>query len=124
MEKYDYHEALKYDIKKYIIENEMTQYDGDYYDYIDSLNDILWDVDKVTGNGEFGYDSEEKCQEYVCTNLDLYFTAANEFSDFPNSGTQWIYDNPAIHMDTTIRCYLLRECIEAAVDEIKSENDD
>jgi len=82
------------------------------------LSDEVWDHDCITGNGAYYYAPEDKCQEYVATNLALYFEAANEFCDFPNNGTPWIYKNPAQHMDATIRCYLLGECVWSALDEL------
>lgn len=122
MKKYDYRETIKRDVQKYIIKNNWvaTHYeDGqEYEDLVDELYDDVWGEDMVTGNGPNGYDTEERCQEYVAANLSLYFEAADEFSDFPNSGTPWIYKNPAQHMDTTIRCYLLGECIREACDEL------
>jgi hypothetical protein len=120
MKKYNYKEAICNDLKDWIEENKdivLAQWtEGDKYDFVDWLNDEVWGEDAVTGNGPYSYASEEQCQEYIATNLDLYFMAANEFCDFPNSGTPWIYRNPAQHMDTTIRCYLLVECIWEVVD--------
>ena len=113
MEKYDYRKALCADIKEWIDENEdeVRALNDDNKDPEDWLYDELWTLDSITGNGLDYYDTEEKCQEYVASNLALYFEAANEFGDFPNNGTPWIYKNPAQHMDATIRCYLLGECI-------------
>lgn len=121
MEKYDYKQALIQDIKDYIIISQWADkhYDmsKDYYENLDILYDELWGLDDITGNGPNGYSDEATCQTYIATNLTLYFMAASEFEDFPNSGTPWIYKNPAQHMDATIRCYLLRECLEQACEE-------
>ena len=122
MEKYDYKKAMIQDIKQYVIDNHWVENcydeDKDYYENLDMLYDEVWAVDSITGNGFNYYAPEEKCQEYVASNLTLYFQAANEFCDFPNDGTPWIYKNPAQHMDATIRCYLLRECLEEACEEM------
>lgn len=122
MKKYDYRQAIKDDIKKYVIENnwidEHYEPDIEYEELIDELYDEIWAEDSITGNGCYYYDTEEKCQEYVASNLSLYFEAANEFSDFPSGSTPWVYHNPAQHMDATIRCYLLGECIREACDEL------
>ena len=122
MEKYDYKKAIIQDIKQYIKDNHWVEncYDNDkdYYENLDILYDEVWAEDSITGNGFNYYDTEKKCQEYIASNLALYFQAANDFCDFPNDGTPWIYKNPAQHMDATIRCYLLRECLEEACEEM------
>ena len=118
MNKYDYRQAMVNDIKTYITDNNWIENncneDDDEDTLFEKLDDELWAEDSITGNGYNYYDTEEKCQEYVASNLTLYFEAADEFCDLPNSRTSWIYKNPAQHMDTTIRCYLLRECIMEA----------
>ena len=115
MNKYDYRKAICDDIKQWLENNKnevsRQRIDRDDDEFFDWLNEELWGEDSVTGNGLDYYDTEEQCQEYVAANLALYFEAANEFCDFPNSGTPWVYKNPAQHMDCTIRCYLLGECI-------------
>ena len=121
MYKYDYKESICENIKLWIEENksevEAQKAEGDESDLADWLNDQLWAEDSITGNGLDYYNTEEACQEYVASNLTLYFEAANEFCNFPNNGTPWIYKNPAQHMDTTIRCYLLGECIWKLINE-------
>ena len=109
MNKYDYRKAICNDIKQWL--------EDEFFDW---LNEELWGKDSVTGNGLDYYDTEEQCQKYIATNLTLYFEAANEFYDFPNSGTPWIYKNPAQHMDCTIRCYLLGECLRTALEELNN----
>jgi len=119
--KYDYRQAMINDIKNYIIENnwvEKQDKDLSYEELLENLTDELWGEDKITGNGLHGYASEEECQEYIASNLTLYFEAANEFEAFPNSGSPWIYKNPAKYMDATIRCYLLRECVDEACNQL------
>ena len=120
MEKYDYRKAMIDDIKQYVIDNNWVdnnyEEDNDYEDLLNKLEDELWIEDSVTGNGYNYYDTEEKCQEYVASNLTLYFEAAEEFCNLPTTGTSWIHKNPAQHMDATIRCYLLGECIREACD--------
>lgn len=110
---YDYRKAMIQDIKDYIWINDMRPEEGmSKEDYIEYLNEQLWTVDDITGNGARFYASEEQCEEYVCHNLTLYFQAANEFDEWSQiENARWIYENPAQHMDATIRCYLLAECI-------------
>lgn len=125
MEKYNYREAMVKDIKEWILANgvltEAQQKEQTKDELCDWLHDELWDDDYITGNGCYGYASEEKCEEYVAHNLSLYFEAASEFDDWPRNGPRWIYVNPAQHMDATIRCYLLYECIESAIDDLNYE---
>ena len=125
MEKYNYRDEITNDIKQWIIENNwIYETYGDttpnYFNLIDNLNDTLWAESSISGNGIEGfYDTEEKCEEYVCHNLTLYFKAAREFDDWPVMyDIDWIYKNPAQHMDCTIRCYLLGECIDRALQEL------
>lgn len=122
MKKYDYKRAIIDNIKEWALMNGVIPHAQKEHwnkeDLAEWLNDELWDHDCITGNGPNGFASEEKCQEYVAGNLATYFEAADEFCDFPNSGTPWIYKNPAQHMDATIRCYLLGECIWKAVEEL------
>lgn len=121
MKKYDYREAMVQDIIDYIKDNNIYIDDEDNDKIEDQLNDELWDNDQITGNGGKFYASEEKCQEYVATNLILYFEAATEFNYFPNYHSNWIYIHPAQYMDSTIRCFLLRECIWRALKKLRKE---
>lgn len=114
MKQYDYRAHMIEDIKNYIIEQELDWRNEPY------LYDTLWEEDKITGNNHAFYDTEENCREYVATNLDIYFDAARRFDCFPNGYTAWTYTNPAQHMDTTIRCYLLDECLEKAIEELEN----
>lgn len=111
---YDYRKAMIQDIKDYIWMNDLQPEEGMSQDeYLDYLSDELWDKDEITGNGPKFYDTEDKCAEYVCHNLPLYFQAADEFGELALTiaDARWLFENPAQHMDTTIRCYLLSECL-------------
>lgn len=116
MEKYDYRAAIMQDILNYIHDNDVDWHDGF------TLYDILFEEDSVTGNGYNFYDSEDNCAEYLCHNLDLYLEAAREFDSFPTGTTKWIYEHPARTADATIRCYLLGECLDAALKHLEDEN--
>lgn len=120
---YNYKEEMIKDIKNYIITNNWVEnnYDMDhetYYEVLDKLYDELWNKDEITGNGENYYASEAKCAEFVMQNLPLYFAAARDLDDFPKCAEKWINDHAAQHMDATIRCYLLRDCLEEACEEL------
>lgn len=120
MERYDYYEAVKADVIDYI-NNEI-----DFSDYTDreeletALNDELWTVDSVTGNGSGSYTfSRYEAEEHLAHNLDLLAEALEEYGceDYKK-----YLDDPEA-ADVTIRCYLLGQCIGAALDELEIDDD-
>ena len=120
MEKYNYKEALKQDIRNYIKDNNFTQDDETLDEYVQTLDEDLWGEDIITGNGPYGYGSEEECEQYLSGNLRLAFEALYDFgTDFGELMRHFPKDI-CKYLDTTIRCYLLRECIEEVVNETKS----
>ena len=121
---YDYKKAMINDIKDWVIENDWVSHnfidgpDG-YLQMLDNLYDTLWDHDEITGNGPNYYDTEKQCEKYIIENLPLYFEAAREYEDFPTkTQAEWEPHEIARHMDAVIRCYLLRDCIEEACEEL------
>jgi len=60
------------DVNNAIEEAHANNWDRD--DFLDYLNDELWDDDSITGNGYHYYDTEDKCTEYVVHNLDLFLS--------------------------------------------------
>lgn len=120
MEKYDYREAMVKDIKQYINDNYMQpEPDMSREEYVEKLNDELWDVDEITGNGPYYYASEEECAGYVGYGLSDLVDALEEFGfEMTSQMKERFTGSPACYMDCTIRCYLLYECIERAVDEL------
>lgn len=123
MEKYDYRKEITEAIVNYIKDNDVLDYEyKDRYDLIDTLYDELWAVDDITGNGYDYYDTEDKCSEYLCGNFDLLYEAAREYciDDDVNILIKHYEDRTlARYFDCTIRCYLLSECIDAALNELK-----
>lgn len=107
IDNYNYYEDEKSRIYNYCRENNLSLTD-------ENLVDILWDVDYITGN-QTGYDTEENCQVYVGQNLDL---AQEALDSFDISFKDISEDNPAIYIDTTIRCYLLAMLIEELQEEV------
>ena len=120
MERYDYRQAVKDDIRQYIDDNadmiEGTLNDcSDFDEFEQMLNDILWLEDSVTGNASGSYTfSRWKADENLCHNLDLVSDAYDEFGCTPD------YFNPEA-IDVTIRCYLLGECLSDVLDEMHDE---
>lgn len=123
MEKYDYREVIKDELIDWIVNQTDLMEDDRSNLYDDDISNWIYDEvfaeDSITGNGPYGYAREEQCREYVASNLDLYFEAAREFDDFPTGEVAWTSRNPGQHMDATIRCYLLGECIEKALEELR-----
>lgn len=128
MEKYDYRRVVTDDVKDWIVneadfvDNKIIPgRDDDLYNYI---YDELFYEDSVTGNGTYGYDTEDNCADYLKGNFDILKQAAQEF-DFHNNISEIIkyYERNwlARYFDCTIRCYLLSECIYQAVDELIEE---
>lgn len=116
MERYDYIENIKDDIRTYIEDNNIDVNSEDF-DY-DGLYDDLFASDSVTGNasGSYTFNTWE-AEENVCHNLDLLAEAMDEFNcDMDNIwSAEWC--------DVTIRCYLLQRCLGEVVDELKQEED-
>ena len=115
---YDYREAVKNDVLEYINnEVDLEEWRGDRDGLEEKLNDDLWTVDSVTGNasGSYTFNTYE-AEENLCHNLDLLAEACEEFG----GGCDLLKDG-AEACDVTIRCYLLGECIAAALDEIEDD---
>ena len=113
---YDYREAIKDDVLEYIKEKiDFVEFDT-LEELEEHLNDELWTVDSVTGNasGSYTFDTWE-AEENLCHNLDLLAEACEEF------GTVDPLKQGAEACDVTIRCYLLGECIAAALAEIEDD---
>lgn len=118
MEKYNYYEAVKEDIKEYI-KNEIDFSDYDSMEELEEhLNDVLWTCDSVTGNGSGSYTfSTWEAEENICHNLDLLEEALNEFG----SESGYLLDKGAEAADVTIRCYLLDSTISEVLKELEEE---
>jgi len=114
---YDYKDAEVNDILNYIsteINLKEWETNESLYEY---LNDILWNEDTVTGN-QTGYATEEECEKWIGENFKLACEAMYDFGfSFKNVPDK----NPCTWMDTTIRCYLLSECIEKAIQMVKKK---
>ena len=116
MERYDYYEVVKNDIKEYIKENDIDVTSEDFDR--DGLCDHLWVDDSVTGNGSGSYTfSTWKAEENLCHNWDLLEEALEDFGETDVN----ILDKGAEWCDVTIRCYLLGQCLDEVIDEIKEE---
>lgn len=132
MERYNYLESVKEDVREWI--NEHDEWKSDYADengkwlrddnrddIYEDLNDRLFIEDSVTGNASGSYTfSTWKAEENLCHNLDLLGEALTEFCCEPN----YITEKGAEACDVTIRCYLLGQAISEVLDEMEDEEDE
>ena len=116
MERYDYLEAVKNDVKDYI-NNEVTLADFSNRDELEEkLNEDLWTCDNVTGNASGSYYCNTwKAEEALSHNWDLLAEALREFGE---DGTD-VLERGAETMDVTIRCYLLGQAIGEVLDDME-----
>ena len=114
---YNYYEAVKADVLEYI-RDEVDFKEWDSLEELEEhLNDTLWTVDRVTGNASGSYTFNTwQAEENICHNLDLLGEALEEFGDSFD-----ILKDGAEAADVTIRCYLLRQSIAEALEELEDE---
>lgn len=119
---YDYRQQVKSDILNYIKNNNIN------FRNFNNLNELkeylkykVWNEDCVTGVGSSSYFCDGyKAEEAVAHNWDLLKEAVEAFGYYNvnviEKGPEWA--------DLTIRCYLLDECIEEVLKEIKNKFDE
>lgn len=114
---YDYYEAMREDVREYI-ENEIDFSEFDSMEELkEKLNEDLWTVDSVTGNGSGSYTfNTYEAEENICHNLDLLAEALEEFG-----GGCDILKDGAETADVTIRCYLLGAIIAEVLPEFEDD---
>lgn len=116
-EYYDYRKAVKDDIINFLEENEDRIKDMTKDEIIEFVNDEGWTDDYVTGNESGSYTfNREKAKEYVLANFDLLRESADEF-DSKNQYADWLFGENWEALNVSIRCYLLGQEAEEAVDE-------
>ena len=119
MKAYNYEEAVKNDVRTWISDNvKLSEWKDDREGLEEYLNDELFTVDSVTGNGSGSYTfSTWEAEENICHNIELLGEACEEFGD---EGRQ-IFKKGAEACDVIIRCYLLGSAIAAVLDELEEE---
>lgn len=122
MEKYNYQQAIKADVRSYIKDNYeqeeiIERINNDREDLEEELHDKMWDADEVTGNASGSYTLNTwDAEESICHNLDLLAEAAEDFGnniDVLISGAEAFY--------VIIRCYLLRVAISEVLNDFENE---
>ena len=120
MEKYNYLQAVKEDVRNYINDNEIKVYSSNREEVEEQLNEDLWAEDSVTGNASGSYTfSTWQAEENLCHNLDLLAEALEAFG----GSTGEALERGAEYCDVTIRCYLLGQAIAEVLDEIEEEEE-
>lgn len=120
MEKYDYLEAVKEDVRQYIKDHDIEVNEDNREDVEQELNEDCFCSDSVTGNASGSYTfSAWQAEENLCHNLDLLGEALAGFGYDGNSFAKQM--ESAESCDVTIRCYLLSQAISAVLDEILAE---
>lgn len=118
MEKYNYIEAVKEDVREYIeSEIDLAEWEsrGDLEEH---LNETLWIEDSVTGNASGSYTfSIWEAEENLAHNLDLIAEVAAEFGIEPKISDGYEYG--AEWWDVSIRCYYLGQAISEVLDELE-----
>jgi hypothetical protein len=115
MERYDYYEMVKEDIRNYIKENYEVEEIKDLE--FDDLYDDLFIEDSVTGNASGSYYCNAwKAEEALCHNMELLGEALNVF------GCDGSYlEKGAEACDVTIRCYILGQVLEDVIYDLQQE---
>ena len=118
MKKYNYREVMKNDvleaIKEYMEYENVSVEDLD----IDTLSEYLWANDSVTGNGGGSYTmNSAKAKEYVHGNEDLQVEVIKEFGLDRYDIAKHLHDYE--YWDVSIRCYLLDEVLQDALEELQ-----
>lgn len=116
---YNYYEAVKNDVMEYINDKiDLNEWEGNREGLEEKLNEDLWTVDGVTGNGSGSYTFNAwEAEENLCHNLDLLEEALDEFG----SDKGYLLEEGAEAADVTIRCYLLAPTIAEVLDELEAD---
>jgi len=119
MEKYNYFEAVKEDVKQYIEDHDVKVTTSNREDLEQSLYDEMFISDSVTGNASGSYTFNTwQAEENICHNLDLLKEACDEF------GSSCDILESAESCDVTIRCYLLSQALSEVLDELEEDDDE
>lgn len=118
-----YIDQMVADIGDYIRDNGIVINEANRDDAIETLRDELWTEDSVTGNGSGSYTmNRHTAMEYVVSDgvnyaQDMVREYGLEADDVAKHLFDWEW------WDVSIRCYLLDEAIEKAIDLIIKEGE-
>lgn len=120
-----YTNDLLADIRDWVDYNiDYTKYDS-IEDLRDYLNDELWSVDSVTGNGSIGYyaNNKDAKERFVEDGIDGFYTIREEWGIPKSEVLQHLLNSDWNWFDATIRCFLLGQCIDVVLEDIREEFD-
>lgn len=120
-ERYDYLEHMTADVidairERYTDDEIRARLDDDRDELAQDLSDDLWTDDSVTGNASGSYYCNAwRAEDAIAHNWDLISDMVDEFdaADILRNGPEAI--------DVSIRCYLLGQAIDAALDQLDDE---
>ena len=115
---YDYRKNMLEDIKDYLAENNYTKERLEEEHESGELYNTLFVEDSVTGNASGSYTfCSWTAAEFLLHNEDILVDALKELGgDYERSISEPEY------ADVTIRCYLLGEVLEDAIEEFIEDN--
>jgi len=121
MERYDYLESVKKDVREWINEHAINITPENREEWESELNERLFCEDSVTGNSSGSYTCNAwQAEENLCHNIDLLSEALAEFG----CGLEYITENGVEACDVSIRCYLLPQAISKVLDEMEEEEEE
>ena len=124
---YDYLEAVKDDVKEYI-RNEVNV--GDYSDR-DEMGEQLYDTlfceDSVTGNASGSYTfNSYKAKEYIESDPEAYTYIRELVSEYgieAETVADKFLNEDWEYWDVSIRCYLLYQAVDKALEELEDSGE-
>lgn len=118
MERYNYFEVMKQDVREAVPEAvSLEDFRTDRDALEEALNDTLWTDDCVTGNASGSYFFNAwLAEEAICHNWDLLEEAADTFG-YESVGD--VVKRGPETADVIIRCYLLPQVIREVLDEME-----
>lgn len=124
---YDYLEAVKDDVKEYI-RNEVNV--GDYSDR-DEMGERLYDTlfceDSVTGNASGSYTfNRYKAKEYIESDPEAYTyirELVGEYGMDAETVADKFLNEDWEYWDVSIRCYLLYQAVDKALEELEDSGE-
>lgn len=127
MKNYNYLEAVKEDVKTWLMDNssqfeeikDNNEIDGviDWDGVKDDLNEILWSEDSITGNGSGSYTfNREKARDYVLSDGLQYLKELVDegwltYESIGKDVTSYNFES----LDVSLRCYFLSQAIEEVI---------
>ena len=127
MKNYNYLEAVKDDVKTWLVDNssqfeeikDNNKIDGviDWDSVKDDLNETLWNEDSITGNSSGSYTfNSEKAREYVFDDglqylEDLVDEGWLTYESIGKDITNYNFES----LDVALRCYFLSQAIEEVI---------